>query len=77
MMKEYNVQSSWTSTSVPDAPYGFHPICFTKNGEILGYEHGDKMLMRLSDKGKLLDKRRSLCEKFVLYKESLLSLPPN
>ena len=87
MMKEYKVQSSSTTifegsrrmfVSLSfDALYGFVPICFTKNGEIFGYGYTDNTLMRLIDKGKLLEQHRSRWSHFVMYRESLLSLPPN
>lgn len=41
IMKDYKVKSSWTksfvmSTSYCPVRYPFFPICFTKNGQILG-----------------------------------------
>ncbi|TKY75053.1 F-box/kelch-repeat protein [Spatholobus suberectus] len=59
-MKKYKVQSSWTKSFVVfncyPLRYLFFPICFTKNGEILGYD-GGKTLVRLNDKGVLLEHR--------------------
>ncbi|TKY73304.1 F-box protein CPR30 [Spatholobus suberectus] len=61
IMKEYKVHSSWTksfafstTTYVPLDDI-FLPICFTKNGEILGHD-GTKTLVRLNDKGELLER---------------------
>ncbi|TKY73346.1 F-box protein CPR30 [Spatholobus suberectus] len=93
MMKEYKVQSSWTESFVFFThSYPFHrffPICFTKNGEILGHDCG-KILVRLNDRRELLN-YRELPEHRALelfnhrygslhrgiYRESLLSLPRN
>ena len=89
MMKEYKVQSSSTTifegsrrmfVSLSfDALYGFVPICFTKNGEILGSNSSNK-LVRLNDKGELHshgdEKRRfDYIRDSVMYRETLLSLP--
>ncbi|TKY59461.1 F-box protein CPR30 [Spatholobus suberectus] len=84
-MKEYRVQSSWTKSCVL-SPYGplwrvFYPMCFTKNGEILG-SNGRSTLVRFNDKGDLLEhcSHGPETSRFSLlncgtYRESLLSLP--
>ncbi|XP_057418423.1 F-box protein CPR1-like [Lotus japonicus] len=93
IMKEYKVQSSWTkmilSADVPSNSF-FFPICFTKCGDVFG-SNGRGRLLRLNDKGKLLEHRalrrgkRTQRRDCVIYKypqlhrhlytESLLSLP--
>lgn len=83
-MKEYKVQLSWTKSyilSTKNFPLSYHffPICFTKNGEILGSNSSNK-LVRLNDKGELHshgdEKRRfDYIRDSVMYRETLLSLP--
>ncbi|RDY08303.1 F-box protein CPR30, partial [Mucuna pruriens] len=86
MMKEYKVQSSWTKLYIlppicyPPRCY-FAPICFTRDGEILGYDNS-KTLVRLHHRGELLEHRvHGQCEGIYrfphcgMYRESLLSLP--
>ncbi|KAK7380203.1 hypothetical protein VNO78_32700 [Psophocarpus tetragonolobus] len=86
MMKEYNVQSSWTkffvplsTTSPPDLLPVFYPLCFTKNGEILG--SNSKTLVKLNDEGQLLEHHpddhnvdSSIFSYCGVYRESLLSI---
>ncbi|TKY73350.1 F-box/kelch-repeat protein [Spatholobus suberectus] len=76
MMKEYKVRSSWTKSFDFDNPYSldFLPICFTRNGEILGHD-STKKLVRLNDEGKLLEHRTHWLPHCGVYRESLLSLP--
>ncbi|KAL5162733.1 F-box protein CPR1 [Glycine soja] len=84
VMKEYKVQLSWTKSyilSTKNFPLSYHffPICFTKNGEILGSNSSNK-LVRLNDKGELHshgdEKRRfDYIRDSVMYRETLLSLP--
>ncbi|KAK7295541.1 hypothetical protein RJT34_18451 [Clitoria ternatea] len=58
MMEEYKVLSSWTKCFVVsdfDVPFDrFSPICFTKNGEILGLNMGGRIEKR-NDKGELIE----------------------
>ncbi|KAG5018874.1 hypothetical protein JHK87_014729 [Glycine soja] len=49
-MKEYKVQSSWTTTSYHPSLGLIYPICFTKNGEILA-SNGNRALVSISNKG--------------------------
>ncbi|KAL2960029.1 hypothetical protein AAZX31_17G018000 [Glycine max] len=83
MMKEYNVQSSWTKTvvvSAEDVIYGryFFPICITASGDIVGKDLGTG-LVKCSGKGHLREHRsyfNGQCGyEVALYTESLLSLP--
>jgi F-box interacting protein len=79
VMKEYKMHSSWTKTlvlplrGIPD--HYFQPIYSTKNGDIIGRNHGTR-LVKYNDKGQLLG-QRSICNsqsEVVMYTESLLSL---
>ncbi|XP_057435251.1 F-box/kelch-repeat protein At3g23880-like [Lotus japonicus] len=92
IMKEYKVKSSWTkmilSADVPSSSF-FFPICFTKCGDVFGWNERERLL-RLNDKGELLEDRalwkgkRTQKRDFVIYRypelhrhmytESLLSL---
>ncbi|RDX72306.1 F-box protein CPR30, partial [Mucuna pruriens] len=85
MMKEYKVHSSWTKSFLLPIRHDsfvsiFYPLCFTKNGEILGTD-GGKVLAKFNHKGQLLEHSTHDCkDRFVLepcrmYRESLLSLP--
>ncbi|KAK7318647.1 hypothetical protein RJT34_03351 [Clitoria ternatea] len=87
MMKEYKVHSSWTKLfllSTSDIPRNtFIPICFTKNGGILGSNESGR-LVKFNDKGELLEHRAYDDEEetfgssdlhYFTYRESLLSLP--
>ncbi|KAG5032191.1 hypothetical protein AAZX31_06G188400 [Glycine max] len=88
MMNQYKVHSSWTKTFVFSS-HEFLPICFTKNGDIVGQDR--TAVMRLGDTGtdegelpehrtfKLggggwVDFRYSLLN-YGVHRESLLSLP--
>ncbi|TKY53461.1 F-box protein CPR30 [Spatholobus suberectus] len=85
-MKEYKMQPSWTKSFVLSTNYyhlfsTFFPLCFFKNGEILAL-NDRKTLVRLNDKGELLDCTRRLdMDRYysaihcAMYRESLLSLP--
>ncbi|AES87234.1 galactose oxidase [Medicago truncatula] len=79
VMKEYKVHSSWTKTlvlsidAIPD--HYFQPIYSTKYGDIIGRNHGTR-LVKYNDKGQLLG-QRSFCNsqsEVFMYTESLLSL---
>ncbi|KAK7318644.1 hypothetical protein RJT34_03348 [Clitoria ternatea] len=86
MMKEYNVHSSWTKLFVLPIhaiPHkSFIPICFTKNGGILG-SNNHVRLVKFNEKGKLIEHRAYGKEEgyvcsllhFFTYRESLLSFP--
>ncbi|XP_061341819.1 F-box/kelch-repeat protein At3g23880-like [Gastrolobium bilobum] len=104
-MKEYKVQSSWTTTRVSytcdigdnfsplwfteDGTWDlFSPLWFTKGGDIVVGSKFSGVLMKLNDKGELLeyhthspflevveDRRHSPFLITAMYRESLLSLP--
>lgn len=86
VMKEYKVQSSWTKYMVIptyEMQYNrFSPICFTKDGRILGSNIGGR-LEKLNDKGKVLEiltyggyeKLYCVNLQSAMYRESLLSIP--
>ncbi|XP_058759164.1 F-box/kelch-repeat protein At3g06240-like [Vicia villosa] len=82
VMIEYGVHSSWTKTlvlSTVDIPTRyFHPICYTRSGEIIGTD-GHTGLVKYDDKGQLLEHRSYSNDRegsqVVVYIESLLSLP--
>ena len=79
VMKEYKMHSPWTKTlvlplnGIPN--HYFHPIHNTKNGDIIGRNHGTR-LVKFNDKGQLFG-YRTFCSsqsEVVMYTESLLSL---
>ncbi|KAJ1427234.1 F-box-like domain superfamily [Sesbania bispinosa] len=83
VMKEYRVKSSWTKTlvlSIDNIPTQyFSPICFTKNGDIVGTD-GSTGLAKYDDKGQLLEHHSYYdnpfhIHKVAMYIESLLELP--
>ncbi|XP_058759145.1 F-box/kelch-repeat protein At3g06240-like [Vicia villosa] len=84
IMKEYGVHSSWTKTlvlSIVAIPTRyFYPICYTRNGEIIGTDGGTG-LVKYDDKGQLLEHRSYSNDpegsQVAVYIESLLSLPSN
>ncbi|KAK7340705.1 hypothetical protein VNO77_21415 [Canavalia gladiata] len=54
VMKEYNVQSSWTKFEIPTM-YIF-PVCFAKGGELVTTSYGG--IMKFNDNGQLLERRK-------------------
>ncbi|BAT83206.1 hypothetical protein VIGAN_04032200 [Vigna angularis var. angularis] len=81
VMKEYEVQSSWTKLIVVPTS-DFSPICTTKDGGIFGSDM--RSLEKYSDKGELLEHRAYGVQEELFYclnlqcawyRESLMSLP--
>jgi len=82
VMKEYQVNSSWTKTHIfsNDILYiwYFSPICCTKSGDIIGRDGGTKRLVKYDDNGQLLEHCSNCKDSFdgyTMYTDSLLSLP--
>ncbi|PNX92497.1 F-box protein [Trifolium pratense] len=77
VMKEFNVQSSWTKTLVlPIDGIPSQLLCRTKSGDIVGADGGTG-LVKYDDKGQLLERHsygigRSGSQ-VTMYTESLLS----
>jgi len=84
VMNEYKVHSSWTKTLVLPidgiSTLSFHPICSTKNGDIVGTD-GVTQLLKYNDRGQLLqhgsfwDGPLPFGSQVTVYTQSLLPLP--
>ncbi|KAL1366858.1 hypothetical protein HN51_020911 [Arachis hypogaea] len=76
VLKEYKVESSWTKLNI-DFPDGFIPMCLTRGSECVGRKN-IKELMKFSDKGMLLESRRTSCDIhtiMLMFARTLLTLP--
>jgi F-box interacting protein len=80
VMKEYNVQLSWTKILVLpiDTDHYISPICCTKRGDIIG-TNGHTGLVKYNDKGEFIDYnsygKDGRVFRLAVYTASLLSLP--
>ncbi|KEH32247.1 galactose oxidase [Medicago truncatula] len=81
VMKEYKVHLSWTKIcvlSIGISTKYFHPICSSKNGDIIGTKDGTR-LVKYNDKGQFLEYHSYGKDlhgsQVALYVESLFSLP--
>ncbi|MED6137326.1 hypothetical protein PIB30_063946 [Stylosanthes scabra] len=77
VMKEYNVQSSWTSYEIPSGY--FEPVCLSDNGDFIGFDDSPGM-SKYNVGGELLLRFDRSCDQigyisYTLYTESLLILP--
>ncbi|MED6219986.1 hypothetical protein PIB30_040850 [Stylosanthes scabra] len=77
VMKEYNVQFSWTSYDIPSRH--FKPLWLSDNGDFIGFDRSPR-LSKYNDIGELLLSFDSAFYQhedvtFAVYTESLLSLP--
>ncbi|MED6155568.1 hypothetical protein PIB30_006437 [Stylosanthes scabra] len=79
VMKEYNVESSWTKQNVMLTCYDgmFFFLCFTNGGELVGMQQ-NKKLIKFSDKGAWAVSLAITCNRsdklMVMFTQSLLSL---
>ncbi|XP_058742023.1 F-box/kelch-repeat protein At3g06240-like [Vicia villosa] len=78
VMQEYGVHSSWTKiiqfSADPVLHKDLYIACLTKCGDIVGRNYKDR-LVKFNDKGKKLETLRSNKYQWVVYTESLFSLP--
>lgn len=81
VIKEYKVHLSWTKIcvlSIGISTKYFHPICSSKNGDIIGTKDGTR-LVKYNDKGQFLEYHSYGKDlhgsQVALYVESLFSLP--
>ncbi|KAL4322838.1 hypothetical protein AHAS_Ahas14G0250500 [Arachis hypogaea] len=77
VMKEYNVQSSWTSYEIPSS--NFEPVYLSEDGDFIGFDESDGM-SKYNVRGELLLRFDRPCDQvgyfsYTVYTESLLILP--
>ncbi|QHO09524.1 hypothetical protein HN873_050069 [Arachis hypogaea] len=77
VMKEYNVQSSWTSYEIPSSY--FEPVCLSEDGDFIGFDESPGM-SKYNVRGEKLMRFDRSCNQigyvsYTVYTESLLMLP--
>ncbi|XP_057757529.1 uncharacterized protein LOC130976633 [Arachis stenosperma] len=75
-MKEYNVQSSWTSYEIPSSY--FEPMCLSEDGDFIGFDELPGM-SKYNVRGELILRFDRPCDQigyvsYTVYTESFLIL---